>query len=254
MTLKTRLIPTLLLKNGRCIKTQQFEGVRDTGDPVTASKIYDAQGADELLFLDITASNEKRDILLNIIQRVAEQCFMPLTVGGGIRTIEDIRMLLKIGADKVAVCSEFVQRPEFIDEAVKVFGSSTIVGVITYKSVNGKNMVFTHGKETQTDREVISWARELEARGVGEIFLYSIDRDGMMNGYDIELIRELNKHSSIPLIVCGGCGKLSDFVDVVREANVSAVSAASIFHFTDQNLIKTRWHMKNQGITVRSVF
>lgn len=253
MTLKTRIIPTLLLKNGRCIKTVQFAGERDTGDPVKASKIYDAQGADELLFLDITASNEKRDILFHIIERVAEECFMPLTVGGGIRNLQDIRKLLQIGADKVAICSEFVQRPEFIDEAVKTFGSSTIVGIITYKPMNGKNFVFIHGKDTQTDREVVSWAKEMEERGVGEIFLYSIERDGMMTGYDLELIKELNKHISIPLIVCGGCGKLSDFVDVVREAEVSAVSAGSIFHFTDQNLIKTRWHMKNAGLTVRTL-
>ncbi len=252
--LKTRLIPTLLLKQGRCIKTKQFSSQRDTGDPVTCAKIYDAQGADELLFLDITASNEKRDILFNIIQRVAEECFMPLTVGGGLRTLEDIRKILKIGADKVAICSAFVERPDFINEASGAFGASTIVGIITYRSINGKNKVFIHGKETETKWEVIPWAKELEQRGVGEIFLYSIDRDGMMNGYDFPLIKELNKEITIPLIVCGGAGKLSDFIDVVKLAGVSAVSAGSIFHFTDQNLIKARWHMTNQGLNVRNVF
>ncbi len=249
--LKTRLIPVLLLKNGRCIKTIQFSRERDTGDPVTAAKIYDAQGADELLFLDITASNEKRDILFNVIGRVADECFMPLTVGGGLRTIDDIRKLLKIGADKVAICSAFIENPDFANEASKIFGVSTIVGIVTYCCVNGKNEVFIHGKETRADRDPISWARELEERGVGELILYSIDRDGMMNGYDIDLIKKVNKEINIPLIVCGGAGTLKDFVDVVKESEISAVSAASIFHFTDQNLIKARFHMKNAGLNVR---
>ncbi len=251
--LKTRLIPTLLLKNGRCIKTRQFDAARDTGDPVKASKIYDAQGADELLFLDITASNERRDILFDIIQRVAEECFMPLTVGGGIRSMEDIRKILKMGADKVAICSAFVENPDFVNQASRTFGVSTIIGIVTYRRVDGKDKVFIHGKETETEQNVLTWAKELEERGAGEILLYSIDHDGMMNGYDIDMIRQVTQSVSIPVIVCGGAGKLSDFVDAVQNANASAVSAGSLFHFTDQNLIKTRAHMKNAGLAVRSV-
>ncbi|MCA9408448.1 MAG: imidazole glycerol phosphate synthase subunit HisF [Candidatus Omnitrophica bacterium] len=251
--LKVRLIPALLLKEGRCIKTKKFENPRDTGDPIAASKVYDAQGADELLFLDITASHQRRDIFFDIIRKVADECFMPLTVGGGVRSIEDIRTLLKIGADKVAVCTAFVENPDFVNKASKTFGVSTIVGIITYGNIDGEKKVFTHGKETKTNLDVLSWAKELEDRGAGEIFLYSIDRDGVMSGYDTDLVDKVNKNISVPLIVCGGAGKLSDFVDVVKQTNVSAVSAGSIFHFTDQNLIKTRCHMKNEGLNVRSL-
>jgi len=251
--LRTRLIPTLLLKDGRCIKTKQFAAPRDTGDPVTAAKIYDAQGADELLFLDISASHEGRDILFHVIQKVAEECFMPLAVGGGIRTIEDIRELLKIGADKVAVCSAFVENPDLVDQASRAFGVSTIVGIVTYRIVNDKRIVHIHGRQKPTEWEVLPWAQELSRRGVGEILLYSIDHDGMMDGYDVETVRQVSQNVSVPVIVCGGAGTLSDFVDVVEDTAVSAVSAGSIFHFTDQNLIKTRAHMKNAGLHVRSV-
>lgn len=251
--LKTRLIPALLLKKGRCIKTVQFASERDTGDPVKASKIYDAQGADELLFLDITASSEKRDILYKIIHQVADECFMPLTVGGGIRTVEDIRRLIKNGTDKVAICTAFAENPSFVEEAAQTFGSSTIMGIIAYRTIGNHHKVFIHGKEIDTGMEVIPWAKELQKRGVGELLVSSIDRDGMMKGYDIELIREINRQVHVPVIVCGGAGKLSDFVDVVKETGVSAVSAGSIFHFTDQNLIKTRAHMKNANLNVRSV-
>ena len=251
--LRTRLIPSLLLKKGRCIKTVQFDAERDTGDPVTSSRIYDAQGADELLFLDITASEEDRSILVDIIQKVSEQCFMPLTVGGGIKNVEDIRRLLKLGTDKVAVCTSFVENPDFINDASMIFGKSTIIGIIAYKNINGRNVPFINGRRTQTDLEVLSWAKEMEQRGIGELFLYSIDRDGMMDGYDIQLIKQVNTALAIPVIACGGAGKLSDIIDVVKESGISAVSAASIFHFTDQYLIKTRAIMKNQGLNVRSV-
>ncbi len=251
--LRTRLIPSLLLKQGRCIKTKRFAKERDTGDPVTAAKIYDAQGADELLFLDITASNEKREILFHVIERVAEECFMPLAVGGGVRTVEDVRQLLKIGADKVAVCSAFFENPDFANEAARIFGSSTIVGIVTYGVVGGEKRVFINGKEKDTGREPVAWARELEGRGVGELLLYSIDHDGMMDGYDLDLIRQVTQQTTVPVIVCGGAGKLTDFVDAVQTAGATAVSAGSIFHFTDQNLIKARAYMRNAGLTVRSV-
>lgn len=251
--LKIRLIPTLLLRNGRCIKTRRFNASRDTGDPVAAAKVYDAQGADELLFLDINASNERREILINVIERVADECFMPLTVGGGIRTIDDIQRLLKIGADKVAVCTAFVENPDFVNVSSRIFGISTIIGVITYRFISNQAKVVIHGKETETPLKVVSWAKELEARGAGELFLYSIDRDGMMKGYDLDLLEQVAESVSIPVIACGGAGSLDDFVKAVRQGNVSAVSAGSIFHFTDQNLIKARAHMKNAGLDVRSV-
>ena len=251
--LKTRLIPTLLLKAGRCIKTKQFANERDTGDPVTAAKVYDAQGADELIFLDITASHEKRDILFNVVNKVAEECFMPLTVGGGIRSVEDIRTLLKMGADKVAICSAFIENPDFINEAAQLFGSSTIIGVISYRYVDGKPIAFTHGKTQNSQLEVMAWAKEMVRRGVGELLLYSIDRDGMMEGYDMELLEHVAKNVSCPVIACGGVGSLDDFVQIFKKTKVSAVSAGSIFHFTDQNLIKTRAHMKNCHLNVRTV-
>lgn len=253
--IKTRLIPSLLLRNGRCVKTVQFDKThaRDTGDPIKSAKIYDAQGADELLFLDIEASTERHEILFDIIRHVAEECFMPLAVGGGIKTIEHIREILKIGADKVAICSAAVESPDFISKASNTFGASTILGVISFRTVGGKHKAFIHGKEKETDWEVLPLAKELEKRGAGELLLYSIDRDGMMDGYDLEIIRQVADAISIPLIACGGAGNLDDFVKVVREGHAAAVSAASIFHFTDQNLIKARAHMKNRGLNVRSV-
>ncbi len=251
--LKVRLIPTLLLQDGRCVKTKQFESPKDTGDPVKAAKVYDAQGADELLFLDISASVLKREILFDIIERVADECFMPLCVGGGLKTIEDIRQILRIGADKVALGSVLVENPALLPLAIRSFGSSTIVGIITYRWLKGKAKVFIHGKSKETDLDVVSFAQQLAWQGIGEILLYSIDRDGMMVGYDLPLIKQVSSHINIPLIVCGGVKDLDDFVLAVKEGQVSAVSAASIFHFTDQNLIKARAHMKNAGIDVRSV-
>ncbi len=249
--LKKRLIPVLLLKNGRMVKTIQFDKLRDVGNPVTAAKIYDAQTADELVFLDILASLEERKILLDIIERVTEECFMPLTVGGGVKTIEDIKMLLNTGADKVSINSAAVENPELIKEASQRFGRANIVVSIDYKKVNGKNKVFTHGGKKETELDPVKWAIESENLGAGEILLNCIDRDGMMNGYDIETIKKVSDSVKIPVIACGGCGNLQDFIDVIRVGNASAVAAGSIFHFTDQSPIKARRFMKVAGLDVR---
>ena len=253
--LKTRLIPSLLLKNGRCIKTVQFDkdNARDTGDPVKSAKVYDSQRADELLFLDIEATSEGRKILYGVIERVAEECFMPLTLGGGIRNTEEIKTILKIGADKVAVGTAFVENLDFINEASQTFGSSTIIGIINFRLINGVYKVFINGKEKETNWDTLNLAREMEKRGAGEILLYSIDRDGMMNGYDINIIKKISDALTIPVIACGGAGNLEDFIKAIEEGHASAVSAASIFHFTDQNLLKTRAYMKNAGLNVRSL-
>ena len=251
--LKKRLIPVLLLKNGRMIKTIQFDKYRDVGNPVTAAKIYDAQTADELVFLDILASVEERKMLVDIIQRVTEECFMPLTVGGGVKTVEDIKTLLNAGADKVSINTAAVENPDFIKEAARKFGSANIVVSIDYKNINGKNKVFTHGGKKDTNLDPVEWAKEVEKLGAGEIMLNCIDRDGMMQGYDIETIRKVADSVRIPVICCGGCGNLKEFSDAIKEGHASAVAAGSIFHFTDQSPIKARAFMDSWGLSVRHV-
>ncbi len=251
--LKKRLIPVLLLKNGRMVKTIQFDRLRDVGNPVTAAKIYDAQTADELAFLDILASVEERNILFDILDRVTEQCFMPLTVGGGIKTLDDIRKTLKAGADKVSINTKAVENPAFINEAARVFGSANIVVSIDYRKVNGQNKVFIHSGKKETAYDPVAWAKEMEKRGAGEIIINCIDRDGMMNGYDIETISKVTSSVNVPIIAAGGAGTLQHFVDGITKGGASAVAAGSIFHFTDQSPIKARAFMKEAGLNVRSV-
>src|SRR3989338_4905129 len=246
---KTRLIPTLLLKDGRLIKTKQFGEYRDVGHPITVAKIYESQRADELIFLDITATVENRHFLLDTIVSVAEECFMPLTAGGGIRTVEQAREILQKGADKVAINTAEVERPEFITELSEKFGKSTVVASIDYKkSAKGENEVFTHRGTRPTGRTPVLWAKEVEARGAGEILLTSIDREGMMTGYDIETIRAVSEAVQIPVIAHGGVGTVQDIVDGILLGKASAVSAASIFHFTDQSIFKAHSHMKERGL------
>lgn len=249
--LKKRLIPVLLLKNGRMVKTMQFDKLRDVGNPVTAAKIYDAQSADELVFLDILASVEERKALIDIIDRVTEECFMPLTVGGGVKSLEDIRILLKAGADKVSINTAAVENPNLIKEASDKFGSANIVVSIDYKMIEGENKVHTHCGKKKTDLDPVKWAVKVYELGAGEIMLNCIDRDGMMNGYDIEVIKAVSDSVDIPVIACGGAGSLQDFVDGVEKCNASAVAAGSIFHFTDQSPIKARFYMKERGVNVR---
>lgn len=250
--LKVRLIPTILLKDGRMIKTRQFGEYRDVGNPRTVAKVYDAQRADELIFLDITATLENRHYVIDIVSAVAEECFMPLTVGGGIRTVTDAREVLTHGADKVAINTAAVERPAFIKELAEKFGVSTVIVSIDYrKNAEGKNEVFTHRGTKATGLDPVAWTKEAEVLGAGEILLTSIDREGMMNGYDLATIKDVASRVSIPVIASGGCGTIQDLVDGILIGGASAVAAASIFHFTDQSIFKAHSHMKEKGLSVR---
>lgn len=250
--LKTRLIPVLLLKNGRMVKTINFSAMRDVGDPVTSARIYNHQTADELVFLDISETKEDKKILFDIITKVAEECFMPLAVGGGIRSVEDIRRLLQAGADKVAINSYAVENPQFIREASLIFGSSTIVvSIDVKKNSQGSYEVYIKNGKEATGLYPVEWAKEAERQGAGEILITSIDKEGTMGGYDFSLIESVAKSVSIPVIASGGAGKLEDFYEAINKG-VSAVAAASIFHFTDQSPIKVRTYLKYRGVDMRN--
>ena len=250
--LKIRLIPALLLSNGRCVKGTKFKDFRDVGHPVTAAKVYDAQGADELLFLDITASPEQRGILLDVIADTAAQCFMPLTVGGGVQTLDDIRILLKSGADKVSINTAAVQHPRILRDAADRFGSQCIVVSIDYRiNTNGTREVVTHSGRQPTKLTPLDWAKHAVSEGAGEILLTSVDRDGTGQGYDAELVRQVADSVPVPVIAAGGVGTLQHLVEGVTQGHASAVAAGSIFHFTDQSVIKASAYMRHAGLSVR---
>lgn len=249
--LKKRIIPCLLLKNGRMVKGKQFTDFIDTGNPVTAAKVYNAQTADELLFIDIEASREGRSTLIDFIEKTSKEVFMPFCVGGGIKDVATIRTLLKAGADKVSISTAAVEDPNFIEQAVNDFGSQCIVICIDYKKIGDQYIVFTHSGQKQTEYNVLDFIDKIMAKKPGELLLNSIDRDGMMNGYEIELLKKVTERVNIPVIALGGAGKLTDFQEAFKEANVSAVAAASIFHFTDQSPIKANFYLKTSGINVR---
>ena len=230
--LTVRIIPCLDVKDGRVVKGVNFVGLRDAGDPVEQAQIYDAAGADELCFLDITASHENRDTLYDVVARTAEHCFMPVTVGGGVRTVEDIRKLLLAGADKVSINTAAVNRPDFVREAAEKFGSQCIVVAVDPKSVApGKYEIFTHGWRTPTGIDAIEWAQRMAEYGAGEILLTSMDRDGTRDCYDIPLTRAVADAVSVPVIASGGVGTLDHMVAGVQDGHATAVLAASIFHF-----------------------
>jgi cyclase len=254
MLLKKRLIPTLLLKDGRMVKTIKFKTMRDVGDPCTAARVYDAQKVDELIFLDISASKEKRQILFDIAARAAEECFMPLTIGGGVRALEDIRQLLKVGADKVSLNTIAVEQPEFVAKAANEFGRQCVVVCVDVKKAkNGNYEVFIQGGNQPTGLDPVAWSKQAAELGAGEIMIYSVDKDGTMEGYDLDLVCQVSNAVKIPVIACGGAGTLQHLVEGIRIGNASAVAAASIFHFTDQNPIKARTYMMEAGIDVRSI-
>jgi cyclase len=250
--LKSRVIPCLDVKDGRVVKGVNFVNLRDAGDPVECAMAYDAAGADELCFLDITASHEDRGILLDVVRRTAAVCFMPLTVGGGVRTIEDIRQLLLAGADKVSIMTAAVANREFVREAAEKFGSQCIVVAIDAKrTAAGKWEVFTHGGRKPTGIEAIAYAREAVELGAGEILLTSMDRDGTRAGFDIELTRAVSDAVSVPVIASGGVGRLDDLVAGIRDGHANAVLAASIFHFGDYTIRQAKQCLAEAGIAVR---
>lgn len=252
MSLKVRIIPCLDVKDGRVVKGVNFVNLRDAGDPVEQATVYDAAGADELTFLDITASSEARDTLFDVVARTAERCFMPLTVGGGVRTVEDVRKLLLAGADKTSINTAAVNRPEFVREAAEKFGAQCVVVAIDAKQVSpGKWEVFTHGGRNGTGLDVIEWAKRMAAYGAGEILLTSMDRDGSEKGFDLELTRAVADAISIPVVASGGVGNLDHFVDGVAKGHASAVLAASIFHFGRHSIGEAKQHMAAAGIPVR---
>ncbi|MBM3573927.1 MAG: imidazole glycerol phosphate synthase subunit HisF [Alphaproteobacteria bacterium] len=250
--LKIRIIPCLDVKDGRVVKGAQFVDLIDAGDPIEQAKIYDAAGADELCFLDITASHENRATLFDAVERTAAQCFMPLTVGGGVRRTEDIRKLLLAGADKVSINTAAVERPELVKEGAEKFGAQCIVVAIDARAAGpGRWEVFTHGGRKPTGLDAVQWARRMASLGAGEILLTSMDRDGTKQGFDLALTRAVADAVPIPVIASGGVGTLDHLVAGVREGHAAAVLAASIFHFGTFTIAQAKERMRGAGLAVR---
>lgn len=252
MSLKVRIIPCLDVDNGRVVKGVNFVDLVDAGDPVEQARVYDAAGADELCFLDITASHENRETIFDVVARTAEQCFMPLTVGGGVRTTEDIRKLLLAGADKVSINTAAVHNPEFVREAAEKFGTQCIVVAIDAKATGPDTFeIFTHGGRKETGIDAVAWAKKMEDLGAGEILLTSMDRDGTKVGFNLPLTRAVADAVGIPVIASGGVGELDHLVEGVTEGHASAVLAASIFHFGTYTIHEAKEHMKAAGVAIR---
>ena len=250
--LKARLIPCLDVKDGRVVKGVNFVDLRDAGDPVEIAKAYDAAGADELCFLDITATHENRGIIFDVVQKTAEACFMPLTVGGGVRSLEDIRKLLLAGADKVSINSAAVANRDFVRQAAEKFGSQCVVVAIDAKSVApGKWEIFTHGGRKPTGIDAVSFAKDVTSLGAGELLLTSMDRDGTGKGFDLALTRTIADAVTVPVIASGGVGNLDHLVEGIRDGHAAAVLAASIFHFGTYSIGQAKRHLSANGIPMR---
>ena len=251
MALAKRVIPCLDVTAGRVVKGVNFVGLRDAGDPVEIAARYDREAADELCFLDITASSDDRDILLHVIEAVAERVFIPLTVGGGVRRVEDVRRLLNAGADKVSINTAAVQNPDLVREAADIVGCQCIVVAIDAKRSPGGWEVFTHGGRKATGLDAVEWARRMAQAGAGEILVTSMDRDGTRDGFDLELTRAVSDAVSVPVIASGGAGALEHLAEGVTEGHADAVLAASVFHFGDFSVRQAKEHMRTRGIEVR---
>lgn len=250
--LAKRIIPCLDVKDGRVVKGINFVNLRDAGDPVENAKIYNDEGADELVFLDITASHEQRKTMVDVVSRVAEQVFMPFTVGGGINSNEDIRDLLNAGCDKISINTSAVERPDFVKKASEKFGTQCIVIAIDAKRIpDGSWEVYVRGGREATGKDVVEWARQAESLGAGEILLTSMDCDGTKNGYDVELTRAVSETVSIPVIASGGCGNLEHFREALTDGKADAVLAASVFHFKEFSIKEVRDYLRDKGVPVR---
>jgi len=249
--LKTRIIPCLDVKDGRVVKGINFVDLKDAGDPVEQAKVYDSQGADELCFLDITASSDNRNILLDVVNRTADKCFMPLTVGGGVRSLEDIRNLLLAGADKVGINTSAITKPMLIEEGANKFGSQCIVVAIDVKKNKDGWKVYTHGGRKETGLDAIKWAQLVTEKGAGELLITSMDRDGTGKGFDVDLLKAITSKVSVPVIASGGVGTLEHLVQGVKEGGASAVLAASIFHFGKYKIQDARKAMTEAGLNTR---
>ncbi|MDF1644471.1 MAG: imidazole glycerol phosphate synthase subunit HisF [Pseudomonadales bacterium] len=251
MSLAKRIIPCLDVDKGRVVKGVKFVDIRDAGDPVEVAKRYDREGADEITFLDITASHEGRDTTIHMVEDIASQVFIPLTVGGGIRTVEDIRAMLNAGADKVGINTAAVFNPEFVSEAAQRFGSQCIVVAIDAKRQGDHWEIFTHGGRKPTGIDAIEWAKQMVERGAGEILLTSMDRDGTRDGFDLELTRAVSEAVSVPVIASGGVGNLDHLTEGVLQGKADAVLAASIFHFAEHTIEEAKKAMQGKGVEVR---
>ena len=249
--LKSRIIPCLDVKNGRVVKGINFVDLKDAGDPVEQAKIYSDGGADEICFLDITASNENRDTIFDVVERTSKKCFVPLTVGGGVRSVEDINKLLNCGADKVSINTAAVENPRVIEESSKKFGSQCIVVAIDAKKKNDKWEIFTHGGRNNSGINALEFAKKMENSGAGELLVTSMDRDGTQAGYDNELMSNITSLVNIPVIASGGVGKLDHLVDGIKLGNASAVLAASIFHYGKYSVKEAKEYLASKGIPVR---
>ena len=249
--LKNRIIPCLDVKNGRVVKGINFVGLKDAGDPVEQAKTYSDGGADEICFLDITASNENRDTIFDVVRETSKKCFVPLTVGGGVRSIEDISKLLNCGADKVSINTAAVQNPDVVEQSSKKFGSQCIVVAIDAKKNNDRWEIYTHGGRNSTGIDAIEFASNMEKRGAGELLITSMDRDGTQIGYDIDLMSTISSRVNIPIIASGGVGELEHLVDGIKLGNASAVLAASIFHYGKYSIKEAKEYLDSKGIPVR---
>jgi len=249
--LKNRIIPCLDVKNGRVVKGINFVNLKDAGDPVEQAKIYSNSGADEICFLDITASNENRETILDVVKKTSENCFVPLTVGGGVKSLEDINKLLVSGADKVSINTSAVNNQNLIKESSKRFGSQCIVVAIDAKQKNGKWEIFTHGGRTQTGIDAINFAKTMEDSGAGELLITSMDRDGTLKGYDNDLISEIERNVNIPIIASGGVGNLKHLEEGITKGHANALLAASIFHYGKYSIMEVKSYLKSRQIPVR---